>query len=76
MVLTLDAKLEAALHEHARRQGTTPENLALDALRARFLPTPVAIQPQDDWERELLALAKECGVSLPDEALSRETLYE
>lgn len=36
----------------------------------------VPIQPQDDWERQLLALAKDCGVSLPDSALRRESLYD
>ncbi len=37
--LTLD--IAAALTEHARREGTTPEQLALAALRERFVvPTP------------------------------------
>lgn len=33
-------------------------------------------QPQDEWERRLFGLAKDCDVSLSDTALSRETLYE
>ena len=76
MVLTLGPELEAALSEAARRQGVAPEALALKALRERFL-TPVApIQPQDEWERGLLEAAVDCGVSLSDEALSREQLYD
>ena len=76
MVITLDADLEAALKELACRQGVAPEVLALDALRARFLPTRPAIQPQDEWERRLLGLAKNCGVSLSHSAVSSEGLYE
>jgi hypothetical protein len=76
MVITLPAQLQAALSEQARRRGVTPEVLALDALRERFLSPTEPLQPQDDWERRLLGLAKDCGVSLSDAALSREELYE
>ena len=76
MVLTLGPDLEAALNEQARRQGVAPEELALNLLRERFLPPAPPIQPQDEWERGLLALARDCGVSLSDEALSREQLYD
>ena len=76
MTITLDPALKAALEEAARRQGMAPELLALNALRARFLGPAPGIQPRDDWERRLLALPVDCGVSLPDEALSREALYE
>ena len=76
MVITLDGKLEAAVKELASRQGVAPESLALDALRARFLPTPPAIEPRDEWERGLLAIAKNCGVSLSNEAVSSEGLYD
>ncbi len=75
MVITLEPELEAALKEQARRQGVAPEVLALNVLRERFLAAAV-IQPQDEWERRLLGLAKDCGVSLPDWALRREALYE
>jgi hypothetical protein len=76
MTITLGPELEAALREAAQRQGVAPDVLALNALRERFLAPAPAIQPQDEWERELLGLAKNCGVSLSDEALSREELYE
>ena len=69
MVITLTPQLEAALSEQARRRGVAPETLALEALRERFLPAP-ALEPRDEWERRLLGLAKDCGVSLSDEALS------
>jgi len=76
MVITLDPELEAALNEQARRRGVAGEVLALDALRERFLAPALPVRPQDEWERRLLGLAKDCGVSLSDAALSREALYE
>lgn len=76
MVITLPPQLEAVLSEQARRRGTTPEVLALDALRERFLPESAPLEPRDEWERRLLGLAIDCGVSLSDEALSREEMYE
>jgi hypothetical protein len=75
MVITLDPELEAVLREVAARQGIAPETLALHALRERFLPA-AALQPRDEWERALLAIARDCGVSLPDWAVSSEGLYD
>ena len=76
MVITLGPDLEAALNEVARRLGVPPDVLALNVLRERFLTRAPTIQPRDEWERGLLGLAKDCGVSLPNEALSREQLYD
>ena len=76
MVVTLGPELEAALQEQARRQGVTPEALVLDVLRERFLGTPALSPSQDEWERRLRSLAKDCGVSLPNSAVSSEGLYE
>jgi hypothetical protein len=76
MVIQLDPALEAAVVETARRQGIAPEVLALNALRQRFLAPAPPITPQDEWERQLLALGTDCGVSLSNEALSREEMYE
>lgn len=75
MVITLDNELESAILEHAQQQGVAPESLAIDALREKFLAA-AALQPRDEWERGLLAVARECGVSLPDSALSSEALYD
>jgi hypothetical protein len=38
MIIILTPDIESALAEEARKQGTTPEVLALDCLRERFLP--------------------------------------
>jgi hypothetical protein len=76
MVIIVGADLEAVLNELASRRGVAPEVLALNALRERFLSTAAQLQPQDEWERRLRGLAKDCGVSLPDSAVSSEGLYE
>ncbi len=75
MVITLGPELEAALSEPARRQGLSSEALAINALRERFLGAALP-QPRDEWERRLLGLAKDCGVSLSDESVRREALYD
>jgi hypothetical protein len=76
MVINLPPQLETALNEQARRRGVAPEIVALDALRDRFLPNAPAVEPQDDWERRLFGAAIDCGVSVPDSALSSDGLYE
>jgi hypothetical protein len=76
MVIHLTPQLEAALSEQARRRGVAPEVLALDALRDRFLPDVPPVEPRDEWERKLFGSAIDCGVSVPDSALSSDGLYE
>lgn len=76
MDITLGPELETALNEAARRQGLAPEAIAINVLRERFLGLVAALQPRDEWERGLLEAARDCGVSLPDAALSSEGLYE
>jgi hypothetical protein len=76
MVITLGPELEVALNEAARRQGVTPEVLALNALRERFVGLASSLQPRDEWERGLLEAARDCGVSLSNSALSSEGLYD
>ncbi len=76
MVITLTPQLEAVLSEQAQRRGVAPEVLALDALRERFLPESDAMEPRDEWERQLFGAAIDRGVSVPDSALSSDGLYE
>lgn len=76
MVIKLPPHLEAALNEQARQRGVAPESLVLDALRDRFLPSVAPVEPRDDWERKLFGAAIDCGVSIPDSALSSDGLYE
>ncbi len=72
MVIDLSPELEGALRAEAERRGLTPEALARETLRMRF---PAPIVPRDDWERRVLALGKDYGVSLPPSALTSEEMY-
>lgn len=76
MELTLDPELETALKEAAERLGTSPEILAIQALRERFPNKVPPIVPRDDWERALLAIGSPLGATLSNKALSREELYD
>jgi len=75
MVVTLEAKLEAALKEQAFRRGIAPEELVVDVLRERFVGA-VTLELRDEWERGLLEASRPWGVSLSDAALSSEGLYD
>jgi hypothetical protein len=76
MVISLGPDLEAALKELARKEGVDPETLVLNILRERFLSQFAPVQPRDEWERQLLAIATDCGVALSNEAVSSQGLYE
>ncbi len=75
MVITLPPDLESALAAQARRRGVAPEALALDVLCRHLLPTAPPT-PVDEWERRLFDAAVDCGVSVPDSALSSDGLYD
>ena len=75
MVITLPSHLESALAAQAQRRGVDPETLALDLLRQHLLPAAPPT-PVDEWERRLFAAAVDCGVSVSDDALSRDGLYD
>lgn len=71
MTITLTPDIENALTEQAREQGTTPETLALDGLREKFVPdkaqnNPVLIEPRDDWERLLASAGTYTGEPTDD----------
>jgi hypothetical protein len=75
MSITLDPDLEARLKELAAKQGIPPEALVLNALR-QHLALAAKPEPRDEWGRQLLSIATDCGVSLPNEAFLAENLYE
>ena len=76
MVITLTPELETALNELAQKRGVAPETLALDALRDCLIPSTKKHEPRDEWERMILEVGTNCGVSLPHSALSSDGLYE
>ena len=76
MVLTIGPELEAALQEQSKRRGIAIDRLALDALRDQFIPKQPKIMSHDEWLARLDAISTDCGMSLSDEALSRDNLYD
>ena len=45
MVICLTSEIETALNREAQRQGTTPEQLALESLGKLFLQSPTDASP-------------------------------
>jgi hypothetical protein len=76
MTITLTPELANALNERALEQGIAPEDLALLALREKFLAQLPIFEARDEWERMVLDVGTDCGVSLSKTALSSEGLYE
>lgn len=76
MVITLDPELEKALKDVARQRGVSPEVLALEAIRDRFLGPTRLHEGDDEWVRRLRQVATDCGVALSDAAVSSEGIYE
>ena len=76
MTITLPPDLESAVVQRARENGISAEALVISAVRAQMDESPRLPQPRDDWERLVLSLGTNCGVSLPPEALTSEGLYE
>src|SRR5438552_1235319 len=60
MIINVGPDLEAALNGAAQQQGRSPEDIALNALRERFIGRRLPFQPQDEWERLLLSEATDC----------------
>ena len=75
MVIAISRELEAALQRQAEQRGVTPEELAVSVLQSRLMPKSMR-EPQDDWERQLRSLSMDCGVSLSNEAVSSEGIYD
>ena len=63
MVITLTPEVEAALNEMARRQGVAPEALALKTLRDCLISQIKKPEPLDEWERMIVEVGTNCGVS-------------
>jgi len=81
--IVLTPEIEQEVAKRAQELGTTPEHLVLAKLRAEFAPATAereqqarSFEPQDEWERQLAAASSPCGVSLSNEAVSSEGIYE
>ena len=80
MTITLPTEIEVAVQQLAYETGTTAEAVVVDILRDKLRGTSVRptlpFEPRDEWEAKLLSIGTPCGVSLSDEAFSREELYD
>ena len=76
MNIPLTPELEAALHQLAVQKGVSLQELALEALRERFLAGTAPAEPSSQWEQIVLGIGSDCGVSLPHSTLSSEGLYD
>jgi hypothetical protein len=80
MTIRLSSELEQMIQRHAGEQHTTPEALVVEALREKFsspwYEPSLPHQSPSDWNAMLDGLATHCGVSLSDEAVSSEGLYD
>ena len=76
MTIELGSELETRLAAMAQQSGKTPEEFALEVLTKQVMPRDWRNNPRDEFERLLRDVGSPCGVSLSDEALSREELYD
>jgi hypothetical protein len=78
MVIALTPDLEKIVKEQAHRMGKTAEEVVRETLRRGLMPDyrDQLPPPRDDWERRLRELGRPTGVSLTNEQLSRENIYE
>lgn len=78
MTIELGPELAATIAAMAQERGQTPEQFALEVLaeRAQARMAPRARLSPEEFRRRLDAIARPCGVSLTNEQLSRETMYD
>jgi len=81
MVVRLNPDLEKLVQEKATLTGKTVDEVVDATLRQALAPskpsTPLAAtRDQEEWVRRLRSAASSAGVSLTNEQLSRENLYE
>jgi hypothetical protein len=75
MVVHLPDEIEDAVSAAARRLGVTPEGFVIEALRAR-LAEETRDRASASWKKSLHRVGSPAGISLSDEATSRESLYD
>ena len=78
MVVALDPEMEKVIKDQAERTGKTPEEVVNDALRRGLLPDyrDQLPPPRDEWETLLGSIPVRTGISLTNEQVSSEGIYE
>ena len=78
MVVVLTPELEKIVKAQAQRTGKTAEEVVQETLRHGLMPDhrDQLPPPRSEWERRLREIGRPAGVSLTNEQLSRENIYE
>jgi hypothetical protein len=75
MIIHVSKGVAGALSARASEQNVTPKELVHRILSEHLAQrAPFDLTPRDEWERLLMGIGLDCGVSLTD--VSRETIYE
>jgi hypothetical protein len=77
MVVALNPELEKVINDRAEQTGRTPEEIVNEALRRGLLTDHRdQVPPPDEWVALLRSIPIRAGVSLTDEQVSSEGIYE
>jgi hypothetical protein len=76
MVVTQTPEIEGTLEEMARRHGMSVEDLVRSVLREWVERSAKGNRSADDWVSLILSAGTDCGVSLPDSALSSDAFFD
>ena len=73
--MTVTIEIADEIIEQARKHGTTPEKFVLDAVREKLAHAAHELS-NDEWTQLIKNIGAPAGVSLSDEAVSSESLYD
>jgi hypothetical protein len=76
MTIGIPPEVEKALIDLTKERRIPPYLLAIEVLQEKLGLPRFDWTPRNEWEEKLLSAAHDCGVSLTDEAVSRDSLYE
>ncbi len=74
MTLVLSPELTRLLQQRAQESGMTPEEMAVETLHRSLLGAKLPPADAQGWAERLKRAASPAGISLSEDALSRETL--
>ena len=76
VTITIPPDLERAMNARAIQTSSTLEQIAIDSLMNAFLGPDSLTIDHDEWVTKLRHVASPTGISLSEESLSREELYD
>ena len=76
LTITLTPEMESVFTQQALIRGSTPEQIALDALQESVLVIRKRSIEHVEWVERVKRIALPTGVSLSEDDLSRESMYD